>query len=296
MDTEKLELLLRIVKSGSIQGASRQLSVPRATLRRALEALEAEVGAPLLHRDANGVQLTAAGAVLVQQGRPLLESSRAMITDARAAIGEAAGVLRVIGPVGLPLALQTQIILALHEALPHQRLATRLVEDPLAHLDEPFELMLHEDPAPARSGWFSRVILRTQLRLVAASSYLQRRGTPHDPAELARHETLGWMRPGQRTDQWPLLAGGTVPVSPWFASPDPQLLHAILAAGGGIMLAPDLPFIDAPDAGPLQTLLTETVGTELIFRVSSPFPIRADSRTRDTLKLILEKLSELAVG
>lgn len=293
VDTEKLEIFLRIVESGSIQGASRKLGVTRTSLRRVLDSLEAEVGAPLFHRDATGVQVTAAGAILVQQGGTLLECSRAMILDARVAVGQATGVLRVIEPVGLPLALQARIILTAHLALPHQAIAVRLVEDPLAHVDEPFELMLHEGPAPGRSGWFSRVILRTPLRLKAAPGYLRRHGRPREPGELAQHETLGWTRPGQSTNEWPLLAGGVVRVAPWLISPDPQLLHTVLSAGGGIMLAPNLPFIDEPDAEPLETLLADQVGTELVFRVSTPFPMRADSRTRDTLKLILDQLAEL---
>ena len=131
MDTERLAILLKIVDTASIQGAARHLGMTRASLRRVLDRLESEVGAPLLHRDTTGVQLTAAGAVLVERARGLLEASQAMVSDARAAAGEATGVLRVIEPVGLPLALHARVLLAAHLALPNQALAIRVVEDPV---------------------------------------------------------------------------------------------------------------------------------------------------------------------
>lgn len=59
------------------------------------------------------------------------------------------------------------------------------------------------------------------------------------------------------------------------------------------MLAPDLTFFPPPDGEPIETLLGDEVGTEVVFRVTTPFPARADSRTRDTVKLILDQLAGL---
>lgn len=161
MDTARLDILLKIVACGSIQGAARQLGVTRASVRRVLDILEAEVGAPLFHRDATGGLLTAAGAVVVERARVLLQTSRAMVSDARAAAGEAAGVLHLVEPVGLPLSLHARVILAARLALPNLAVTIRVVEDPIAHLHEPFELMLHEGANPGlrerrRAGGGSR--------------------------------------------------------------------------------------------------------------------------------------------
>lgn len=290
MDTDKLKVFLQIVDSGSIQGAARTLGATRSSLRRTLEDLEAETGAPLLHRDPEGVRLTAAGAVLLERGAALLDASRALIADVRAASGEATGTIRILEPVGLPMAAHVKLMLALHLALPNLRLVIRHVENPLAHLHESFELMIHEGEPPDRDTWFSRIVLQTPLRLVASRAYVERRGAPREVAELARHETLGWKRPGQSADTWPLLAGGTVTVAPWISSTDPHLLGTLAAEGGGIMLAPRTPLFDIPGAELLVTLLEDQVGADAVIRVSTPFPIRSDSRARDTLRVILAQL------
>lgn len=293
VDTEMLRVLLQVADSGSIQGAARILGATRSSLRRSLDALEAEVGVPLLHRDASGIRLTAAGAVVVEQGRSLLEASRTLVSNARAASGEASGVIRIFEPVGLPLSMHVRILLATHLGLPNLRLEVRHLENPMAHIQEPFELMLHEGPAPELGTWFSRVVLRAPLGLVAARSYIQRRGMPQDAAELPDHETLGWKRPGVAADEWPLLAGGTSKIQPWLTSADPQLLRSVAADGGGIFLGPRIPLFDEPVAEPMESILPDQVGGELVFRVSTPFPTRGDSRTRDTVAMLISHLENL---
>lgn len=293
MDLENLKQFVRMVDVGSVQGAARQLGVSRSVLRRGLDELEAEVGAPLVHRDPSGVRLTAAGVVTLEHARHLLDAARSLLDEARAAEREAWGLVRVIEPVGLPLAAQATAILAARAAMPNQRLVVHHVENPLADLSRPFELMLHEGPAPDRNTWFSRVIMRVRLVLLASSEYLARRGTPTSVAELAGHEALGWNRPGHPAGEWPLLAGGTVTATPWFSSSDPQLLITLAERGGGILLAPRALFQDQSAGEALQPLLEDEVGAELVFRATTPFPARADPRTRDTVALIMSQLEAL---
>ena len=143
MDTGNLKVFIQIAEAGSVQGAARKLGLSRSALRRRVDALEAEVGAPLLHRDPTGVRLTAAGLVTLAEGKALLESVNGLLANAQAAEREGWGTLRVIQPLGLPLAMQVNTLLAAHLALPRQRIIIRQVEDPLGNLNEPFELMLH---------------------------------------------------------------------------------------------------------------------------------------------------------
>jgi DNA-binding transcriptional LysR family regulator len=293
LDIENLKRFVLIVDVGSIQGAALQLGLSRSVLRRSMAELETEIGAPLLHRDPSGVRLTAAGAVTLHRARPLLESVQSLVTEARAGEIEARGVIRVIEPVGLPMAIHMNAILAAHAAMPAQRISVRHAEDPLAELDHPFELMLHEGPPPDRNNWFSRVVVRVKVRPVASREYLQRRGVPVRVADLAHHETLGWSRPGHPASAWPLLGGGAAEVLPWFTSSDPQLLTTLAMRGGGILLGPDMPFFDDSSAEPLQPVLEDQIGTEIVFRVTTPFPFRADPRTRDTVALIVSQLEGL---
>ena len=84
-----------------------------------------------------------------------------------------------------------------------------------------------------------------------------------------------------------------MPVTPWLSSADPHLLAAVAIRGGGILLAPRILVEDEPGAEQCETVLKDDVGADLVFRVTTPFPARADSRTRDTLELVLEHLEGL---
>lgn len=292
MNTETLQALIHIVDIGSIQGAARHLGVTRGSLRRTVDLLEADMGVALLHRDSSGVRLTAAGSVLVERGREWLETSRALLTDVRAAVEEPMGMLRVFEPVGTPLLVSAQVLLALRNVYPRMRYTLSQFEDPLAHVHEPFELMLHEGPPPAGINVFSRVIMRVPLRLMASQEYLDRHGAPQTLADLAAHQVLGWRRPRQRADEWPLRGGGSLSVVPWVTAPDPLSLMTLAAAGAGILLGPRLP-IPEPGTESLVVLFDDLVGDELVFRVSSPLPSKADSRTRGAVAQILKQLEEL---
>jgi hypothetical protein len=54
-----------------------------------------------------------------------------------------------------------------------------------------------------------------------------------------------------------------------------------------------MPFFDDSSAEPLQPVLEDQIGTEIVFRVTTPFPFRADPRTRDTVALIVSQLEGL---
>lgn len=286
MDHEKIGVLLEVAGTGSFQGAARRLGLSRSLLRRRIELLEAEVGVPLLHRDAVGVRLTSAGAIVVEEGRALLETSRALLARARAAHAEPAGAIRVLLPIGMPLTPQVQTLLATHGAAPTLRFVLREVDDPLKHLHEPCELVLHEGPLPDKSTWFSRVVRRLPLRVLASPSYLRARGTPQNPADLAGHDIVGWKRPGLAVDAWPLVDGGTVEVSPWVVSPGYLLVRTLASHGAGLLLAPQDPLVDEPEPEPMVAVLEGLVGSEIVFRASTPHLADSDARTRVVIEQI----------
>lgn len=61
MHLSSFETFLTIVETGSLVRASEQLHVTQSTVTARLQALESQLGQTLLHRQKNGVHLTAAG-------------------------------------------------------------------------------------------------------------------------------------------------------------------------------------------------------------------------------------------
>jgi DNA-binding transcriptional LysR family regulator len=73
VDLEELRALLAVAETGSVLAASDRLKIPRATVRRRLDTLEARVGAPLVHRGPSGALLTEAGRSVATHARAILD-------------------------------------------------------------------------------------------------------------------------------------------------------------------------------------------------------------------------------
>lgn len=292
MNLQNLQALLEVVEAGSVQSAAEKMRLPRSTLRRRLENLEAEVGEPLLMGDSKGITLTSAGRVVVEDGALLLAQTGRMLSRARAPEIEAKGTIRVMVPVGLPKAPAIAVLSTLAPANPGLRVELRELEDPVMHLHEPFELLLHFGPSPPRKDWFSKKIQSVDLRALASPAYLDRCGAPLTLAELAHHRLLHWKTLSQGAHAWPLLDGGAHPIEPWLTSRDLGFLLCVADAGLGILVAPTMSFGDA-SGGNLVNVLETTVGGSIDVRTLSPHPSHVEPRVRVFLENIQRSLASL---
>lgn len=289
VDLEGVRLLIRIVSAGSIQGAAEQAGIPRSSLRRKLENLEATVGCELFVRGTSGVSLTPAGAVVLAEGRALLESYERMVRTAKSAKGAPAGILRVITPVGVPLARRIPLIRMTMELAPELRVEEIERPEPLEHLHDPFDLMFYMGDPPSRGSWYGRLVRRMRLVPLASEAYLERHGRPSSVEDLAHHRLISWRAVKGATRAWPLRSGGTVEVTPIHASHNAILVHRMAQEGLGIVLGdPDPKMRDAP--GRLIPVLEHEVGAELAMRYLAPQPGEMDPRTRAILEPIFAAL------
>ena len=95
MDWKSLPAFLAVARQGSLRGAADHLGGTHATLRRQVEALEAQLGVQLFRRGADGLHLTAAGRTLLPQA---LEAEAALLQGFNAVQGldrEATGRIRL---------------------------------------------------------------------------------------------------------------------------------------------------------------------------------------------------------
>jgi DNA-binding transcriptional LysR family regulator len=87
MDLRSLRYFVAVAEERHIGRAALRLHMTQPPLSRAIKALEAELGAVLLHRSSTGVNLTPAGTVLYGEARTLLEQAE----QARARVSAATG-------------------------------------------------------------------------------------------------------------------------------------------------------------------------------------------------------------
>ena len=78
MTFQQLEYILEIRRTGSISQAAKKFYVSQASISRAVNALERELGVQIFHRSWNGVQPTEQGCAVLEEANRICESWRRM--------------------------------------------------------------------------------------------------------------------------------------------------------------------------------------------------------------------------
>jgi DNA-binding transcriptional LysR family regulator len=183
-----LRTFVRTAHSGSLSRAGRDLGLSQPSISRILAQLEAELGARLLVRTTRAVTLTEAGADYLARVEPLLSALDEADQAARGT-GELRGLLRI--------ALSSSF--GVREVIP--RLPKFLERHPALRIDlgindQRQDLVVDGVDVALRLGLLpdSSVVARKLAeapRVVAASpAYLERRGRPQNPKELASHAVI----------------------------------------------------------------------------------------------------------
>lgn len=234
IELRHLRYFVALAEAGTFTHAAGQLLITQPTLSQQIRRLEDLVGANLLHRRRDGVQLTVAGTVLLDASRHVLSLVDHGVSRAQQAAGLGRPRLRVIVPPRLPDALTVRTAAALHAAAAAADVDIAWQETPLDAGFTP----LGEHRADAGLGWLtaSPDELPSALDAMSLGEFgpdlwiparhpAARRGTI-SLGQLAAMDVIHGPRraePGTY-DAW---AGLLRAVAPRFAFTDPPLRHSL---------------------------------------------------------------------
>ena len=200
-----LRLLVRVIRTGSLSRAGREVGLTQSAVSRTIARLEREVGALLLTRTTRAVQPTDAGAEYLARIEPILDALDEANQAARGT-GELRGVLRVGTVSGFAIRELLPRLPAFLQAHPALRIEFLMDDRRQDLVGENVDVALRFGPledstATAKFlGWNPKLLL-------AAPAYLQRAGVPQAPSDLERHAIV--MGPaGQVRDAWRLKRDG----------------------------------------------------------------------------------------
>src|SRR5215468_3187610 len=186
---DAMSIVLAVAEAGSLSAAARRLNTPPATASRKITELEAHLRAKLFDRSARKLTLTDSGLSYVAALKRIL----ADLSEAdRAATGEytkPTGELIVTASVSLGRLYLIPILAEFLQAYPDIDIRLVLVDRILSLPEDHVDVALRVGTLPD-----SRLIalrLGTIRRVVCASpAYLEARGTPRTPDDLAAHDCI----------------------------------------------------------------------------------------------------------
>lgn len=201
-----MELFARVVETGSISAAARDLRLGQPAVSKALAALEARLGVRLLLRTTRRLSPTDAGLAFYERARRVLAEADEAETAARGLARGLEGRLRICAPVTfarLHLAPKLPAFLAAH---PQLRMEVIMDDRDVDLLAENIDVALRLG-ALANSSLVARRIARCDRCVVASPAYLARAGTPMAPGDLLAHEAIIYAQ-ASGGDEWRFRRGG----------------------------------------------------------------------------------------
>lgn len=288
MQLEQLEAIVAVIDHGSVLAAARALGRRRATLLAQLDALEAELGSPLLVRGAHGSEPTRAGRLFADRARRILLDTAALGRMLDEGLAQRrAGISLPVGVHPGYLVVAARVLLA---RLSDMQFRFSVLAPEAALCDPEIDLVFQFGDALPTGPHRTFVVARVPVRLLASKAYLDAHGRPETVADLAAHRLLAWRgSDAPYHEAWPLLDGESFPVAPSFVSNDTHLLRVMTIAGVGIGL-----LLDSADARgtlpgeDLEPVLEGTVGAEAVLRVIIPERSAHSPATRAMIQLARE--------
>jgi DNA-binding transcriptional LysR family regulator len=253
---DAMSVFQAVIEAGSLSEAGRRLGIPLSTVSRKISDLETHLGTQLLVRSTRSLGLTEAGKTYATATRRILED----IAEAeRAAAGEYAvvkGELVITAPIVFGRLHMVPVVTAFLAAYPETDVRLVLADGLLHLVDDHIDLALRIADLPDSSDIAVKV--GTVRRVICASpDYLERRGRPRHPGDLADHDvvTFSALTP---SDTWTFGKGAAarpVPARPRLTVNTAEAAIDAAVAGVGLTRVLSYQIADAIRSRQLVTVL-----------------------------------------
>jgi DNA-binding transcriptional LysR family regulator len=288
-----LGVLVRVVETGSFSAVARERELSQAAVARQVSQLEEHFGVRLFHRTTRKLSLTDDGEMLLGLARPVLDG----VDGLEAALGRQSA-----SPVGLVrvgvtvtasrfLAQRLPTLLADHPGLKVELVVSDrfgdMIED---RLDLAMRVGEVTDASLVVRRWGTASFV-----VVAAPSYIERKGRPSTPADLTSHTCIVHnVGPGSNVWTFATSDGSQqFQVSGGFLANDFSAVHVAARSGYGIALLPLFEVLDDLRSGMLVCMLSEFPAPSIPLSAVYPSRRHLAPRTRLVLDFILEQTREV---
>ncbi len=184
----EMEVFVRVVEEGSFSAAARRLGLTPSAVAKLIGRLEERLGVRLLARSTRSLRPTPEGDLFYEQASRIL----ADIAEAEAGVSGASaprGRLRISASIPFGTHCVVPLLPEFRARFPAVTLDVALTDEVVDILAERTDVAIRHGPL-RDSGLQARKLGASRRVLIAAPAYLERRGVPRTPADLAAHDCL----------------------------------------------------------------------------------------------------------
>ena len=290
---DNLKAFVATAEAGSFSGAARQLGLVPSVISKRIDQLEWRIRAPLFTRSTRKLTLTDVGDRYLRTVRDAIRQVDDVLAGMARASGGLEGHIRVKVPTTLGVLYLSDILNAFLRSQPMISMDIVLADRSVNPTEEGFDIAIGALPELYGGVQDLPLCLLTR-RLCAAPSYLERRGTPLHPAELADHDCLVFITSGSRWEFHSAQGMVGIDVRSKLQTNDGAAICQAAIAGGGIAMLADYLTGPALQSGALVEVLKPFKIPGIWLKALVPGNRLALPRVRMLLDWLEENLKPLA--
>lgn len=289
---DRIDAMQAFVTVADLQGfapAARKLGLAPSAVTRLIAALEERLGARLLQRTTRSVTLTDAGSRYLERIRRILadleEAEEAVEGERTRPVGR----LVISAPVGFGRLHVSPMVTAYLKRYPDVGADLRLSDRMINLVEEGVDLAVRIGHLPD-STLVARHVGEMRRIVVASKDYLNARGEPKRPADIAAHDTIQFGAISATPDWRFLEQGEEVRVSPRprFSSNSADAAIQYAEAGGGLTRVLAYQAAAALKAGRLTIVLAKFEQPPLPIHIVYPTSRLLSAKVRTFIDLVTE--------
>ncbi len=290
----EMSALCAVVESGSITAAAARMDIAKSAVSRRLRDLESRLGVELFHRTTRHLTPTDTGSAFYERARRVLDD----LDDAEASTAHehvaVSGRLRAAVPASFGAMHVGPALGAFAERHPHVQLDLDVSDRHSDLVAEGIDVALRISRLQD-STLIARRLAPIRYVACAAPAYLERRGAPASPADLARHDCLtysGMAKP----HVWHYVTDDGVEaearVGVQMRADNGEFLREAALCGMGITCAPTFMVCRHLEAGTLVPVLTDCEWRSAQLHAVWPQTRHLSARVRAFVEFFAERFAE----
>ncbi|SFG60603.1 LysR family transcriptional regulator [Pseudomonas sp. NFACC45] len=288
---DAMQMFVRVVERGSFSAVAREMNLGQPAVSKQIRGLEQHLGGALFARSTRHLALTDQGQRFYSHSKEILASldtARLSFTHGQEQI---AGPLRVAAPVSFGRLCIAPLIGEFLARHPQVQIDLKLNDQNEDVLKENIDVAIRIGVVK-NEGLVAVSLGASPRRVYAAPAYLQQHGTPLEPADLARHNCLGFTllehydvwRLDQQDKQHRVTIKGNV------TSNSSEAIREMVLSGLGISLSPQWLFAADVHQGTVSSLLDAYQPVALPISAVFSQDRRRSARTRAFVDFLRERL------
>lgn len=300
MHLGSIELFCQAAELSSFTAAANVAGVTPAAVSRSIARLEERLGVRLFVRTTRQIRLTEGGRRYHEQCRQALSQLMEAEREVTGAQSAPAGHLRISVPTSYGHYRLLPLLPGFRQLYPDVTVEVHISNRNIDFQEENYDVAIR-GRTPVDSTLIARPLEDAELVLVAAPSYLARRGTPASLDDLHRHECIQFDLPSTgRKISWPFRVEGkqveVVTTGGYTCAED--VLGIVTLARSGAGLVQTYRFIVESDLaeGRLVELLPQHGGSSRPFFLLYPDARHLSLRVRTFVNFLVDQLSPRSRG